>query len=275
MQSYILDKELQLVPIGIIGTLYMSGTGIAVGYQNKEELTSKAFIAHPYQENTVMYNTGDLCMWNEEGSIKYYGRIDHQIKIRGYRIELEEIISAMLSFEGLQQSVVVGLEIDGEKHLAGYYTGEEVESNSLRKHLAGCLPEYMIPTYLTGIEKFPLTPNGKIDKRALPNPTEGLVREYAPATNETERVLISIWEEVLGKEQIGINDNFFELGGHSLKGIQIVSRIKKEFGVKLELKELFIAPVLEDVASKISIIQWAKKSETSGAIIIKKDTITL
>ncbi|MRX41949.1 amino acid adenylation domain-containing protein, partial [Flavobacterium sp. LC2016-23] len=251
MQSYILDKELQLVPIGVIGTLYMSGAGIAVGYQNKEELTSKAFIPHPYQENTVMYNTGDLCMWNEEGSIKYYGRIDHQIKIRGYRIELEEIISAMLSYEGVQQSVVVGMEIDGEKHLAGYYTGEEVESNSLRKYLTGCLPEYMIPTYLTGIEKFPLTPNGKIDKRALPNPTEGLVREYVAATNETERVLIAIWEEVLGKEKIGINDNFFELGGHSLKGIQIVSRIYKILSKKIELKNIFMYPVLGDLAELI------------------------
>ncbi|WP_281322336.1 non-ribosomal peptide synthetase [Flavobacterium aestivum] len=275
MQSYILDDKLQLVPIGVIGTLYMSGTGIAVGYQNKEELTQKSFISHPYQENTVMYNTGDLCSWNEEGSIKYYGRIDHQIKIRGYRIELEEIISAMISYEGVQQSVVVGIEIDGEKHLAGYYTGEEIENNSLRRYLTGCLPEYMIPTYLIGIEKFPLTPNGKIDKRALPNPSEEMIREYVAPTNETERILISIWEEVLGKKEIGIKDNFFELGGHSLKGIQIVSRIKKELGVKLELKELFIAPILEDVALKISIIQWAKSSKTSEDNIIKKETIVL
>ncbi|WP_281322334.1 non-ribosomal peptide synthetase [Flavobacterium aestivum] len=251
MQSYILDDKLQLVPIGVIGTLYMSGTGIAVGYQNKEELTQKSFISHPYQENTVMYNTGDLCSWNEEGSIKYYGRIDHQIKIRGYRIELEEIISAMISYDGVQQSVVVGIEIDGEKHLAGYYTGEEIENNSLRRYLTGCLPEYMIPTYLIGIEKFPLTPNGKIDKRALPNPSEEMVREYVAPTNETERILISIWEEVLGKKEIGIKDNFFELGGHSLKGIQIVSRIYKVLSKKIELKNIFMYPVLGDLANLI------------------------
>ncbi|MBC8757078.1 amino acid adenylation domain-containing protein [Kordia sp. YSTF-M3] len=250
-QSYILDEDLQLVPIGIVGTLYMSGAGIAVGYQNKEELTKKLFINHPYQENTVMYNTGDLCSWNEEGSIKYYGRIDHQIKIRGYRIELEEIVSAMLSYEGIQQSVVVGLEIEGEKHLAGYYTGEGIESMPLRTHLLDCLPEYMIPTYLIGLEIFPLTPNGKIDKRALPNPSEELVRVYVAPTNETEHALVAIWEEVLGNEQIGIKDNFFELGGHSLKGIQIVSRIYKAFSKKIELKNIFMYPVLGDLADLI------------------------
>ncbi|MBC8757076.1 amino acid adenylation domain-containing protein [Kordia sp. YSTF-M3] len=274
-QSYILDEDLQLVPIGVIGTLYMSGAGIAVGYQNKEELTQKLFIKHPYQENTVMYNTGDLCSWNEEGSIKYYGRIDHQIKIRGYRIEFEEIISAMLSCKGIQQSIVIGIEINGEKHLAGYYTSEGIENSALRTHLLDCLPEYMIPTYLIGLETFPLTPNGKIDKRALPNPSEELVSVYVAPTNETERALVAIWEEILGKEQIGIKDNFFELGGHSLKGIQIISRIKKELGITLELKELFISPVLTDVASKISIIQWAKSSKNSDDTIIKKETIIL
>ena len=252
MQAYILDDQLQPVPIGVVGTLYMSGRGIAVGYQNKPELTADRFIASPFEDGAVLYNTGDLCSWSAEGDIKYLGRIDHQLKIRGYRIEVEEIIAAILAFEGVQQSVVVGASLEGEKYLVGYYTADEsVEVSALRTHLLGCLPEYMIPTYLVLMDVFPLTPNGKIDKRALPDPTASLVREYVAPTNDTEKVLVAIWEEVLGKEQIGIKDNFFELGGHSLKGIQIVSRIYKELSKKIELKNIFMYPVLEELAEVI------------------------
>ena len=252
MQAYILDDQLQPVPIGVVGTLYMSGKGIAVGYQNKPVLTADRFVGNPFEDGAVLYNTGDLCSWSVEGDIKYLGRIDHQLKIRGYRIEVEEIIAAVLSFDGVQQSVVVGASLEGEKYLVGYYTADEtVEVSALRTHLFGCLPEYMIPTYLVAMDTFPLTPNGKIDKRALPDPTASLVREYVAPTNDTEEVLVAIWEEVLGKEQIGIKDNFFELGGHSLKGIQIVSRIYKELSKKIELKNIFMYPVLEELAEVI------------------------
>ena len=276
MQAYILDDQLQPVPIGVVGTLYMSGKGIAVGYQNKPELTADRFIASPFEDGAVLYNTGDLCSWSPEGDIKYLGRIDHQLKIRGYRIEVEEIIAAILAFEGVQQSVVVGASLEGEKYLVGYYTADaSVEVSVLRTHLFGCLPEYMIPTYLVPMDAFLLTPNGKIDKRALPDPTASLVRAYVAPTNDTEKVLVAIWEEVLGKEQIGIKDNFFELGGHSLKGIQIITRIQSELGVKIALKELFEQPTLADLATKITLIGWASAPTTSEDNSIKKDTIIL
>lgn len=248
-QAYILDDHLEPVPVGVWGTLFISGAGIARGYLNQPELTALKFITNPFKERSVMYNTGDICRWLEDGNIEFLGRIDQQVKIRGYRIELGEIEAAIQKFSGnFNQVVVDARTYKDEKVLAAYIVSEKrLDKDALQYYLQQHLPAYMIPSYYFEMDRIPVNFNGKIDRKQLPDiAAETLTRRQyiAPAT-DTEQQLADIWEAVLGVEPVGTADNFFELGGHSLKAITILGKIQITFGVKLKLQSIFSATVKE------------------------------
>jgi amino acid adenylation domain-containing protein len=250
---YILDGNLNPVPVLVRGELYIGGKNLANGYLNKLELTLEKFIENPFRKGELMYKTGDLGRWQSDCTIEFIGRNDGQVKVRGYRIELSEIELALQMIGKVKESVVIlkGDE-NGEKNLVSYVVSEEeLNSSDLRNALAKHLPEYMIPSYFVQLEELPLTSNGKIDKKSLPDPLGRSMSSgtaYVAPGNETEQKLVEIWQDLLGREQIGIKDNFFELGGHSLKATRLVSMIYKVLEVKLGLKEIFLYPVLEEQA---------------------------
>ncbi len=251
---YIVDSYNKAVPVGVLGELCISGAGVTRGYLNREELTSEKFVDNPYDMTQKMYKTGDLVRWLSDGNIEFIGRIDHQVKVRGYRIELGEIEARLLSYEGIEETIVIAREAEGNKYICAYITGNrEFTVSELREHLLKELPEYMIPTYFIQLDKLPLTANGKVDRKALPEPDGSITTgvEYAAPESEIEEKLVSIWQEVLGIEKIGINDNFFELGGHSLKAINVAAKIHKELNVSVPLRELFKTPTIKGLASYV------------------------
>ena len=260
---YILDRDQNILPIGIPGELYISGNGVTRGYLNQPELTAEKFVPNPFNLQTSkftphtsrMYRTGDLAKWLPDGNIEFLGRIDHQVKIRGFRIELEEIESRLLKLEAIKEAIVIAKEDwQGHQYLAAYIAGErELPVATLREHLLKELPGYMIPSYFIRLKKLPLTPNGKVDRKALPEP-EGNIHpslEYEAPTNDLEQKLVEIWQEVLHIGEMGINDDFFEMGGHSLKATALVTKIHQEFEVELTLREVFQNPTIKDLARQI------------------------
>ncbi|WP_281322355.1 non-ribosomal peptide synthetase [Flavobacterium aestivum] len=252
---YILDDALQLLPIGVAGKIYVSGSGVARGYLNKPELTSEKFVANPFQEGERMYDTGDLGCWLANGDIEFLGRKDHQVKIRGYRIELGEIENTISQFsEDLKQVVVEVKENNQEKVLVAYLVAtKQVDKSELRNFLQNRLPDYMVPGFYVALEKLPLTPNGKIDRKTLPGITgdDIIRRAYVAPRNEVEKSLVAIWQEVLGIERIGITDNFFELGGHSLIIAQVINRTHKQLGKTVSFKVFFTNPSIEGLAKQL------------------------
>ncbi|MGB7605272.1 MAG: amino acid adenylation domain-containing protein, partial [Lutisporaceae bacterium] len=252
--AYILDKDNNVVPIGVYGELCVGGDGLAKGYLNNEELTAGKFVENPYEAGQRMYRTGDLVRWLSDGNIEFLGRIDHQVKIRGFRIELGEIEISLLKLDGVKEAVVIDREEEGNKYLCAYLVSEaEYSAGKLREELKKCLPDYMIPSYFITLPEMPLNQNGKIDRKALPIPDGSIETgaEYIAASNEIEKKLISIWSEVLGVEKIGINDNFFELGGHSLKAIKIVSIIQRELMVEISVGDIFRNPTVRELGEYI------------------------
>lgn len=255
---YILDENRNMQPVGVPGELYIGGVQVARGYLNQPELTAERFITSPFKNNDRLYRTGDRCRWLPDGNIEYIGRADDQVKIRGYRIELGEIENALNSHPDIISSVVTAWKGSAEApyELVAYIISKGTpESIALREHLGHYLPAYMIPGYYVPLPTFPLTASGKIDKRALPDP-EGLGMssgvDYIIARNTVEARLIAIWEQLLGRSQISVYDNFFDLGGHSLKATGLLSRIQREFNIRLLLKDLFMNPVLEQQAALIA-----------------------
>ncbi|MBB5624259.1 acyl carrier protein, partial [Pedobacter cryoconitis] len=212
-----------------------------------------------------MYKTGDLGRWQSDGSIVFVGRKDDQVKIRGYRIELGEIESVLERHEKISSAIVlVKTDASGDKNLVAYVRStEELKGSAIRSYLLEYLPAYMIPAYIVPIEVMPLTANGKVDKKALPDPEDfGISTEtiYVAPRNETEERLVLIWQELLGQENIGVKDNFFDRGGHSLKATQLISRISKEFNIQIALKSAFLEPTIEVLAEKINNDLWLKNS---------------
>ena len=275
---YILDQHMEPVGIGVPGELYIGGWNLARGYHRAPELTSAKFVSDPYRSGELIYRSGDMGKWLADGSIEYLGRKDNQVKIRGYRIELGEIESALRKVNGIEEAVVMVRDLgeQGDRELVAYVVSRRaLQSSELRSQLMGELPSYMVPGYYVHLEQLPLTPNGKVDKRSLPSP-EGLglgsgVTYIAPR-DETEIKLVSLWEELLGREGIGIADNFFDLGGHSLKATRLVSRIHKEFGVRVPLKDLFTKPVLSEQADLIVQLGFVhSEAESYRAIVHVKD----
>jgi amino acid adenylation domain-containing protein len=273
-QAWILNESLLPVPVGIAGKLYLSGEGVTRGYLNKPELTAEKFVNNPFVQGAVMYDTGDLAYWLPDGNIEFLGRKDHQVKIRGFRIELGEIETAVSIYSSTVKQVVVDTkEIESTQVLAAYYTASEnVNKGELRKHLQSVLPEFMVPGYFIQLENMPLTPNGKIDRKALPEVSEKHIikKEYVAPKTKIEKSLVTIWQEVLKVDRIGITDNFFELGGHSLMAGQLINRVNKQFDVSINIKEIFMSPTIEILALNIENTKWIEETvlEDSTAKIL-------
>jgi acyl-coenzyme A synthetase/AMP-(fatty) acid ligase len=231
---FVLDQQLQLVPIGVPGELYISGLGLARGYHNRPDLTAERFVQNPFEVGTRMYRTGDLVRRHQDGTLEFLGRLDNQIKLRGFRIELGEIESVLGSYPGVTQAVVsVREDVAGEKRLIGYVLAARdaaLGGPALREHLLKKLPAYMAPAAYVTLEAFPLTPNGKVDRAALPAPDWSKQQErmsYAEPRCPAEETMAGIWAQVLRLERVGINDNLFELGADSLHVFQITARANK------------------------------------------------
>ncbi|MFS0838324.1 amino acid adenylation domain-containing protein [Paenibacillus sp. 1P03SA] len=259
-ELFIVDAKHRIQPVGVPGELCLAGTGLARGYLNRPELTAEKFVPIPHRPQAKMYKTGDLARWLPDGSVEYIGRIDHQVKIRGYRIELGEIEARLLNRDEIKETIVMDrTDANGQKYLCAYLVsadGTELTVSELRGGLAESLPDYMIPAQFVFLDAMPLTSNGKINRRALPEP-DGSVRmtaDYVQPESEMEHTLAEIWQDVLGVKKIGIRDNFFELGGDSIKALQIAARLNGR-GLKMELRDLFRHPQIEQVVPYIQIVQ--------------------
>ncbi|MGV3610690.1 MAG: amino acid adenylation domain-containing protein [Fluviicola sp.] len=246
---YILDEDQKLLPVGVFGKIFIGGDGVTRGYLNNKELTSEKFISNPFIEGETLFETGDVARWLEDGNIEFLGRKDSQVKIRGYRVELGEIESVISTYsEELQQVIVEAKDINQSKALVAYYVSKTpLEKSNIRTYLQQNLPEYMVPGYFINLKEVPLTPNGKIDRKALPDVTEDdlIRREFVEPRNETEETLVTIWQEVLGVESIGVKDNFFELGGDSIKLIRLMNLMSKRITDKIRLENFYGEPTIE------------------------------
>ncbi|NFC39301.1 amino acid adenylation domain-containing protein, partial [Clostridium botulinum] len=255
---YIL-KNNKPIPVGVSGELYIAGDGLARGYVNRIELTSKKFVDNPFELGTKMYKTGDLARWLPDGNIEFLARIDNQVKIRGFRIELNEIQSHLLTYEAVKEAAVIDREDDDKnKYICAYIVcNKELTVGEIREYLLNKLPEYMVPSYFIQIEKLPLTLNGKLDKKALPEPYRKINTgvEYEAPRDEIQEKILLIWREVLGVENIGINDNFFELGGHSLNATNFISKVYRELNREIPLKQLFKSPTIKGLSKFIESIK--------------------
>ncbi|WP_146742157.1 non-ribosomal peptide synthetase, partial [Lonsdalea populi] len=253
-QVYVLDSAKQLVPVGIAGELYIGGDGVAQGYLNQPALTAERFVDDPFGAvpGRRLYRTGDRVRWRDDGALEYLGRNDHQVKIRGFRIELGEIEARLRSHADVADATVVARkESDADVRLVAYYLSPQpLTVTALRDWVAEQLPDYMLPSAWVHLAAWPLTPNGKLDRRALPAPDSSAYQRqiYIPPQGETETALAKLWADLLGIEQVGRDDHFFALGGHSLLAIQLLSRIRRHLGREIALNALFDHPVLADFA---------------------------
>ncbi len=254
VQIYILDQNCKPVPYYVQGEIYIAGDGVASGYWNRTELTEERFVDNPFNEGTKMYRTGDLASRLEDGTIRYMGRIDHQIKIRGFRIEPAEIEQHMLDYSFIGEvSVLQWTDADGETSLCAYFVSEQSEKIlALRTYLLGKLPSYMVPAYFVQLDNFPLTNNGKIDRSALPDPVIHSEVEYVEPRNEIERVLVEVWRDLFRMDQVSIHDHFFLLGGDSIKTMQLAARLN-EFGLKLMVQDVFKYPTIAQLSDHIVV----------------------
>jgi amino acid adenylation domain-containing protein len=258
-QAYVLDGNRNPQAVGVPGELYLAGEGLARGYFGRADLTAERFVANPYagrdKQNQRMYRTGDLCRWRGDGQLEYLGRMDHQVKLRGFRIELGEIEAVLGKHAGVRQSLVMAREDEpGQKRLVAYVVAaagpdSEIDEDALRAHLKQSLPEFMIPSAFVQLETFPLTPNGKIDRKALPKPeyTQQSGAAVSPR-DELEAAILKIWRQLLNREAIGVTDNFFDVGGHSLLAVRMMSEIRRTLGRELPLVTLFKGATVEYLA---------------------------
>ena len=258
-EVYVLDSHLQLVPIGVIGDLYIGGKNLARGYANRPDLTKEKFIPHPFKSGERLYYTGDKASYLSDGNLQFHGRIDDQVKIRGFRIELGEIEAVLQAHSSVKEAVVLVREDNqGDKRLVAYVVGEG-SVHEWREHLQTHLPNYMVPTNFIEMEVLPLTPNGKLDLKALPILSEQSAENTVYPRTPLEELIASVWRQVLGIKEIGVQDSFFELGGHSLLATQVVSRLQEVFQIKLPVRELFEYSTVEALSKRID--QLRKGSE--------------
>jgi tyrocidine synthetase III len=266
---YILDEQLNPVPQGVTGELFIGGVGVSRGYINDEQKTNAAFMEDPFCKELGgrMYRTGDLGRMLPDGNMEFLGRKDFQVKIRGFRVELGEIEQVLSRFPGVQTVLVnAGQDHNGIKYLVAYYLGEDdFSKGNFTAFLGKHLPDYMIPSYFIRLDAFPLNTNGKIDRKALPMPKFGPLNAadmLLPRT-PTEVVVAGIWSNILNKELFGVQDNFFTLGGHSLSASQAVARIQEEFHVPLKLRSIFLHPTVELLSSEIDALKWVQAGPVS------------
>ena len=253
---YVLDHHLHPVPAGAVGELYIGGPQVARGYLDRPQLTAERFLPDPFATGGRMYRTGDLGRWRTDGSIEYLGRNDFQVKIRGFRIELGEIEARLAQCPGVREAVVEARDAGGDKRLVGYVEAEpgaSIDSEALHAHLAQSLPAYMVPMAYVVLAHMPLTANGKLDRKALPDPGAGAyrTRDYEAPVGALETTVARTWAELLRLERVGRHDNFFELGGHSLLAVTLLSRLRRALAVEVSLKDLFARPVLADLAAHL------------------------
>ena len=251
--AYILDADLALVPQGATGELYVGGAGLAQGYHERPGMTAERFVADPFASNGGrLYRTGDLVRQRADGLVEYLGRIDHQVKIRGFRIELGEIETRLLEHQAVREAVVLALDSPSGKQLVAYLVSDAehgVLREALKTHLKAQLPDYMVPAHLIVLDSMPLTANGKLDRRALPEPDPEANRQhYVAPRNELEHTLAAIWAAVLNVQQVGLDDNFFELGGDSILSIQVVSRARQA-GIHFSPRDLFQHQTVQTLAA--------------------------
>jgi amino acid adenylation domain-containing protein len=274
LQLYLLDRNLEPAPIGVPGEIYVGGAGVARGYLNRPDLNAERFIPDPFRPERCnrLYKSGDLARRLANGDIEYLGRIDEQVKIRGFRIELGEIEGALAQHPAVQQAVVSVLQEEtGDKRLVAYVVGEEkaLSSDGLREYLKQSLPEYMVPSAFVPLPSFPLTANGKVDRRALPAPDGNLLgslQEFVRPRNPVEEKLAAIWSEVLRLPEVGVHHDFFALGGHSLLAIQVVSRIQTQFKRDMALRTLFDNPTIAQLALALAATDQASVSHAEPVI---------
>src|SRR5271166_492038 len=270
-QLYVLDHRLRVVPVGVVGELYIGGAGLARGYWNRPRQTAERFLPDPFGDSPGgrLYRTGDLARWRPDGSLECLGRVDHQVKIRGFRVELGEIEAALVRHKSVREAVVAGRpDATGEMSLAAYVVPRDrldpIASGDLRRWLVDLVPEYMVPTAFVILESLPLTPNGKVDRQALPNPAQARLPanvQFVPPRGPIEQALAEIWTDLLGVEPVGAHDNFFERGGHSLLAVQLLARIRQMFKVDAPLKDF-----LEDATvSRLGSI--VERALADGAVL--------
>ncbi len=275
MSLYIMDEQLNLCGKGIIGEICVSGIGLSPGYLNRDELTREKFVTHPFKEGERLYKTGDLGRILENGNIEFVGRKDHQVKVSGHRIELGEIEHLFLANDKIKDVVVIAKKnADEFTELVMYFEGKEtLDIQELRTYATTRMPVFMVPSYFVQMDKLPLTPNGKVDRKALPDSehydSSGSVAYVAPR-NEIEEQMVTIWKEVLKRNEIGINHDFFELGGNSIKTIFIVNEIEKVFGIRLNVTQVFLNSTIEGLSLLISAMQTSTEDvlTTSGQELI-------
>ncbi|BAY61721.1 amino acid adenylation domain-containing protein [Calothrix brevissima NIES-22] len=271
-QIYILDRNLQLVPVGVPGEIYIGGAGLAKGYLHRPDLTQERFIPNPFSNDAEsrLYKTGDLARYLNDGNIEYLGRIDHQVKIRGFRIELGEIAAVLSQHPTVAQTIINVYEpVPGDQRLVAYIVptqGQKPPIRELRQFLSQKLPDFMVPSAFTILDVLPLTPNGKVDRQALPKPDLSRLETeaaFVAPRNQVEQQLTQIWEQVLGIQPISIKDNFFELGGHSLLAVKLFAQIQEQWGKNLPLATLFQASTVEALANIISQAEDSVTTESN------------
>jgi len=267
---YVLDQDQQPVQTGAIGELYIAGAGVAKGYLNHHQLTEASFLPDPFvDDGSRMYRTGDLVYWSDKGLLHFVGRADGQVKIRGHRVELGEIECQLAQHSAIADAAVtVHREEDGAPVLVGYVVmrqGQSVAVDALRSRLARFLPEYMIPTHIVTLDAMPLTPTGKLDRKALPAPVRSKQAVYTEPVTAIEKKLAALWRQVLGVERVGLHDNFFQLGGDSLTAAEMVARFPEYFGMELPLASLFEAST---IAGLTAYLQRAETASDPLAVVL-------
>jgi len=280
---YVHDQNLEPVPIGVTGELYIAGAGVTAGYLGQAEKTAERFIRDPFvtDPEAKMYRTGDRARYLEDSNIEFLGRGDDQVKIRGFRIELGEIEAVLAHHASIKQAVVIAREDEqGDKRLLAYVVktressgAGDVNGEDLRTYLKQQLPDYMVPQSVVVLAKIPLNANGKIDRQALPEPEEAQQKTYVAPRTATERTIAEIWAEVLRREKdkVGIDDNFFDLGGHSLMATQVVSRLRERFAAEVPVRAMFDLPTISRLARIVDEAQAAGNAEEMSIVAVSRE----
>ncbi|HSS48455.1 MAG TPA: amino acid adenylation domain-containing protein, partial [Thermoanaerobaculia bacterium] len=283
-RAYVVDARLHPLPVGVPGELLLAGRGLARGYLGRPELTAERFVPDPFavEPGARLYRTGDLARWTPEGDLEFLGRLDHQVKVRGFRIELGEIETVLQAHPAVRESVVVARESEGagaearDLRLVAYVVLRQPEAlpafpAELRTHVSERLPEYMVPAAWVALAALPRTPNGKVDRRALPAPAPGGARpdrRTLPRTPE-EELLAVLWADLLRVERVGVDDNFFDLGGHSLLATRVVSRVRETFGVEIPLRQFFNGPTVAALAQAIVVARRDEDDRRDGGLALR------